>query len=306
MSTERDNVLESRVFAESSFFSADYLLGSIQILIPLAVIFIFLALLAIALLGIIIYRVFFLNRAQFYGDVKDFFNARLKNKESKQTEGAPRQSAGDAAPGEKDAGAATVQGNSSFALTSEGLNDEDALTDLDRAVEQVMHKNLWCTAFENILADTTNNVRNMRALHSILTTPLNANLSGISENKELERDQARMAIAIRRRQQLASRDVLPYFTSSSMFRENVLTRRGSTRIIADKLETIERSGIGFGPCPGSETRTRAHQDANNTSINYDVGSTDDSLLLESFRDSARDRNAASNFISHIFQKASIG
>lgn len=295
MST-RENVLENRVLKHSSFFSANYLLGSVQILIPLGAVFIFVALLAISLLVIIIYRIFFLNRVQFYGDVKEFFNTRLNNNTNRAKTRSKKDKKNAMKEGERaepvaeetkrdDLGATTVMVQSSFALTSD-VAEEDLMTDFEQVVEEVMHKNVWCSAFENILADTTNNLRNMRALHSILTTPLNFDLGIPERNRELEKDHARLAVAIRRREHLASRGILPYLTSSSQFKENILTSRPGARAITTQLEALEtmrcRPQMGVGS-DQSRSLTRQEQ----TNVHYDGNSPEDSFLdTESYRDAA--------------------
>lgn len=283
MATGRTNVF-GEWYTRSSFFSTDYLLGSVNVLIPIAVIFIFLALSAIGMIGIIIYRVFFLNRVQLYGDVKDFFNKNLK-RNAKETSSALQESGDEIGVQPNTSFAA---GNTSFEGTTEALSPDDVLTDLEQVIEEVMQKNVWCTAFENILADNKNNVRNMRALHSILNIPLDCDLSKDATNEELENNNAKLAVAIRRRQKLAKRNALPYFTSSSNFRENILTSRPGARVITEQLEALEYSmkvsqavsEVASSRTP-QQNQTCIHQDEScNESLNDTTGNSTDSNSME--------------------------
>lgn len=311
VSDDRDNIFPLRQFTFSSFFDINFLLGSIRVLIPVVVVFIFLVLGALAFLAIFLYRRFFLKRKELYTEVKTFFQGGNKKKKEEgqqpqQQLPSPHAEPPDGlspAPSWIPSGQGTLRAgegaemesavmhrhHSEFPPTTADVSDseedgEEVLRDMNEVLKEVMSKNKWCSAFENIIADNENNERNMRALHSILTIPMDYSLLSIdgSINTDMEQDNARFAVAIRRRQQLALTEVIPHFSSESCFRDDVLTARSGARAIANRLEELDVNGSQSGLEGTRRNSGSAHLANSFTHAHRDATSLNDSCSADSY------------------------
>lgn len=230
MSTRTD-VFSDYTFRRMSLFSVDYLLSSIRILIPAVVIVLILLISILAVIAIFVYKKFFLRRKELYDNVTSFFGSRrnraLKDEgKSEQSMSKSKTNTHGDAPGSE--------------------SDDDVRVEMDKILEAVVSRNKWSFAFDQIMTDTDNNVRNMKVLHSILTIPVDAKLNDDpATNKELEANAVRYAVALRRRRQLGEG-----FTYLSASRSDHTI--GEAFTIAQRLEELPDVQDDNSQCNGDE------------------------------------------------------
>lgn len=205
MSSSLSNIFPLRKYTFDSFFSPEYVLGSIKIFGPLVVIFVLFVLMILAFLSIAIFKHFFLRKKTVPKADKVFIpgNESIHGSVAKGSNN------------KRDA-VSELKKEEEKEKAEEELFRDKLVETIENTLGDVTKKHKWFFAFDNIVAKTNNHERNMRSLHSILVTPIDYNLAGFQDsNPDIESDQARMAVAIRRRQQLAQLGIVPLTVPSN-------------------------------------------------------------------------------------------